>query len=174
MPDVQLSMKALLILITTALLTLASGCSSGSTPAISEPAPDGDQVVLVWTETGGCAQAGPNCATYQVTTDGTVTTLRSSVAGLEEAASGTIPAATVIEWIEIVSGTDLGELEARLGPGEMTAAFDGVDFVLEAPGVGYTISSVEFEFAANEPFFQAARAVVQAAAEAAPLEIQFR
>lgn len=177
-PYVRLGMKPFLTLITAVLLTLASGCTGGSggdTPTVADPpAPAEDEVVLVWTETGGCARGGPNCARYEVTAQGGVTTLRSTFGGFEEAATGQIPAATVAEWLEVVSTTDLAELEARLGPGEMTAAFDGVDYVLEAPAAGYVIDSTQFEFAVGEPFFRTARAVVQAATDAAPLEIQFR
>ncbi len=140
-------------------------------PIESEPLP-GDSVVMIWTETGGCAMAGPNCARYEVLADGSVTTYRDGEP--DPVATGTVDPAIVSGWVDIVEGTDTAALVDRLGPGEMTAAFDGVDYQLDAPFVGFTLSSVDKEFDESEPFFAAAWELARAAAEAAPLEVEFR
>ncbi len=131
-----------------------------------------DDVVMVWTETGGCAMAGPNCARYEILADGTVTTYREGES--EVAATGTIDEATVMAWVAEVQRTDTEALVSRLGPGEMTAAFDGIDFFLDVPFIDFELSSVDKEFAGSEPFFEAATGLAQAAASAAPLEIAMR
>lgn len=131
-----------------------------------------DVIVFVWSETGGCAQAGPNCARYEVTSTGNVSTYREGEQVAE--VTGTIDAARVEQWMAIVAETDVDELVARLGPGELTAAFDGVDYVLEAPGADLRLSSVDVAFDRSEALFQDAEALAGLAAKAAPLEIKMR
>ncbi len=179
--------RLLLTLVAAGSLALA-GCGSGDgTTEPATPTPDdgtvvdtgpdpetlaADDVVLIWTETGGCAMAGPNCARYEVQADGTVTTYREGEP--DPAASGSVAPEVVATWVAMVRDTDTSELVGRLGPGEMTAAFDGIDFFLEVPFTGFAVSSVDKEFDEGEPFFAAVADVVRAAAEAAPLEIEFR
>lgn len=141
------------------------------TPTVTEPLPD-DTVVLIWTESGGCAMAGPNCARYEVLADGSVTSYRDGEP--DPAASGSVDPVVVSAWVDAFETTDTAELVDRLGPGEMTAAFDGIDFTLDVPFAGFSISSVDKEFDEGEPFFAAAWDLARAAADAAPLEIIFR
>lgn len=117
-------------------------------------------------------QGGPNCARYEISFDGTVRTFRAGTP--EVAASGSIAAEAVQAWLEEAQATDFAALVARLGSGELTAAFDGVDYSLEIPGEGVTLSSVDVEFDLAESFFARIQDLVTAAAEAAPLEIEFR
>ncbi len=131
-----------------------------------------DEVVFVWAENGGCAQAGPNCARYEVLADGTVNTYRQGED--EVAATGSIDQDLVNDWLLTVGTTDVDALRGRLGPGEMTAAFDGVDFLLEAPYAALSLDSIDVEFAAGEPLFEAANSMAKAAVEAAPLEMKMR
>ena len=52
-----------------------------------------DTVVFVWTESGGCQMAGPNCGRYEITTDGTVEAYRLGLpdeATAEPAATGQV------------------------------------------------------------------------------------
>lgn len=131
-----------------------------------------DDPVLVWTETGGCIQAGPNCARYVVTGDGTVNTYRGD--SEEVAASGTVSEAALADWLAVTAETDVGALVDRAGPGEMRSAFDGIDFILEAPHTDTSLSSVDLEFSPSEDYFAAATALVSSAADAAPLDIELR
>ncbi len=131
-----------------------------------------DEIVFVWSENGGCMQGGPNCARYEILADGTVNTYR--VGEDEVATSGSIDGSVVNDWLTAVALTDIDALRGRLGPGEMTAAFDGVDFVLEAPYAGLLLDSVDVEFAAGEPLFEVANDMARAAVEAAPLEMEMR
>ncbi len=131
-----------------------------------------DAPVFVWTETGGCAQAGPNCARYVVSADGTVNTFRGD--STEVAATGTVAAEPLAEWLRVTGATDIEMLIERAGPGELTAAFDGVDFVLEAPHIEATLSSVDLEFSPSEDYFAAAIALASSAADAAPLDFETR
>lgn len=129
-------------------------------------------VVFVWTENGGCMQAGPNCARYVVTADGTVNTYRGDSDDI--AATGAVDSAALADWMAAVKQTDISALVDRAGPGEMTAAFDGVDFILEAPHADTTLSSVDIEFSRSEDYFVAANALVSSAAQVAPLDIEMR
>lgn len=179
-------MKHLNALLIAALAVLTIGCGGSDsagpdTPPNTTPDPSeisqevaGDDIVFVWNETGGCAMAGPNCARYQVTADGAVTSFRINFGEFEEAASGQIDAEVVATWMDVSASTDHADMEARLNPGQLTAAFDGVDIVLEAPIADYVIDSTQYEFDRKEPFFEAAWSMVEAAAAAAPLEIAFR
>ena len=150
--------------------------ASPDTPV--DPATDdlaGDQVVFVWTETGGCAMGGPNCARYEVTVDGTVSTTRAGADVLPEPeAIGQVDLALVQAWRDALAGEDLDALRERAGEGEMTAAFDGVDFVVANPVSGVELSSVATNFDETEPVFATAFALAHAAAAAAPLEIEMR
>ena len=56
----------------------------------------------------------------------------------------------------------------------MTAAFDGIDAMLEAPHAGIILSSIEIEFSRGEDFFVAADALATAASDAAPLAFEAR
>ncbi len=194
---VKADMNKLLSLLLLTLVVLASACGGGDddsassdtdsvestnldttnppttvAPVASETIEPGD-IVFVWTETGGCAMAGPNCARYEITADGSVTTYREG-GEAAPAATGNIDAATVQAWIDTASATDVEAMVGRLGPGEMTAAFDGVDYTLASPVDDLDLSSVDVEFDQNEPLFAAAVTLARAAAEAAPLEIEFR
>lgn len=177
-----------------AAILLVTGCggsdpeSSGSlpdvsTPAVSEPlasdAPAdelaGDRVVFVWSETGGCAQGGPNCARYEVTVDGTVATYREGATDDGgPAAVGSVDPALAQAWRDPFDGVDLDALRERVGEGELTAAFDGVDYTVSNPVVGVELSSVETAFDESEPVFATAVALAAAARTAAPLEFQMR
>ncbi len=173
-----------LLLFVSAGSLVLSACGSGdgtAGPGTTIPTDDtlvesealaDDAVVLVWTETGGCAMAGPNCGRYEVLADGSVTAYREGET--EPAASGTVDPSIVAEWVEMVEATDTSALVDRLGPGELTAAFDGVDYFLDAPFAGFTLSSVDKEFDEDEPFFVAAADLARAAAEAAPIELMSR
>lgn len=147
------------------------------TDEIDSPAPlvlEPDDVVFVWTETGGCFMAGPNCARYEVRSDGTVATYREGDDSADPAATGTIAADLLAPWVDAVRATDLDALVGRLGPGEMTAAFDGVDTIVSAPFADITLSSVDVEFDTSEAFFAEAAALARAAADAAPLTLEQR
>lgn len=167
---------------TTALLVsglaaaLFASCAGTSEPAsatlpVSDPAARtalaDDALVLAWTETGGCGMIRPDCPRHDVLADGTVHTFR--VGEPERVSTGRIDPFLVETWIEVARGTDVMALLERLGPGEETAPFDGVDYRLDAPLVGLTLSSAEKAFDPEEPFFAAALDVVRAAQEAAPL-----
>jgi len=117
-------------------------------------------------------QAGPNCARYEISADGTVQTFREGAASV--VASGSIPVGNVEAWLDAVRATDFEALVARLGPGEMTAAFDGVDYSLELPGQSLTLSSVDVEFDVTEAFFARTQDLVTEAAQAAPLQLESR
>jgi len=135
----------------------------------------GDQTVFVWTETGGCAQGGPNCGRYEVTVDGTVSVTRAGPdAAGEPEATGQIDAALVQAWRDAVAAEDIDALRERVGVGEMTAAFDGTDYTLTNPVTGLELSSVETNFDPAESAFSTAFAVAAAAREAAPLEFEMR
>lgn len=164
---------------TALLLTLSIAACRGVEPA-RQSAPvapaDGaaaaadlarDELVFVWTEIGGCGVVRPDCPRYEVQADGTVRTYREG--STEVAASGTIDALTIEAWIEVSRGTDVAALLRRLGPNEEATPYDGVDYRLDAPLAGLTLSSAEKAFDVDEPFFAAALAVVRAAEEAAPL-----
>ncbi len=144
----------------------------GTGDPIDIPELDSDDVVFVWSETGGCAQAGPNCARYEVSADGSVSTYREGQPEAE--VTGSVPVELVNEWLAAVAGTDIDELGSRLGPGEMTAAFDGVDYTLSTPHTGLVLSSVDVEFVSGEAFFATATKLARAAAEAAPLPLEMR
>lgn len=138
-----------------------------------------EDVILVWSDTGGCAMAGPNCARYEITANGEVQTFRGT--DQEVANTGAVEVLEVQGWLEVVDGTDFAELQKRLGPGEMTAAFDGVDSMLKLPAVGprasaepVELSSVEVEFDRNEPFFAETSNLISSAVKAAPLEPTYR
>ncbi len=131
-----------------------------------------DEIVFVWSENGGCMQGGPNCARYEVLADGTVNTYRMGED--EVSTTGSIDGSVVNNWLIAVASTDADALRARLGPGEVTAAYDGVDFVLEAPYDGLLFDSTNVEFAAGEPLFEAASDMAKAAVAAAPLEMEMR
>ncbi len=149
-----------------------------STDVPADPATDelaGDRVVFVWTETGGCAMAGPNCARYAVTVDGTVNTTRDGVdVSTEPEVVGEVDPALVQTWRDVLAEADLDALRERVGEGELTAAFDGVDYVVGHPVTEVELSSVETAFDRSEPVFAAAFALAEAAAAAAPLTIQMR
>lgn len=167
----------LLILAVFTLFLSACGSSNEQTttePETSAPETGGDEEVIafVWSETGGCAMAGPNCARYEVTSLGAVSTYREGEDVAE--VTGTIDAARVGQWMSIVDETDIDQLVAGLGPGEMTAAFDGVDFVLEAPYAELRLSSVDVGFDSGEALFQDAEQLALLAAKAAPLELKQR
>ncbi len=185
------SLMIRLLALLSLLLILLSACGSDETssedpaesptttslpddggPVETVPELEPDQVVFVWTETGGCAMAGPNCARYEVAADGTVQTFRGDES--EASTTGVVDTVAVSDWLSAVAATDLAELVGRLGPGEMTAAFDGVDFVLEAPHTQLVFSSVEVEFDLGEPLFRAAFSMAHQAAEVAPLEFAQR
>ena len=117
-------------------------------------------------------QAGPNCARYEISADGTVQTFREGTAAV--VASGSIPVDNVAAWLDAVQSTDFEALVARLGPGEMTAAFDGVDYAMELPGQSVTLSSVDVEFDVTEAFFARTQDLVTEAAQAAPLQLESR
>ena len=142
------------------------------------PAVSDDQPVFEWTETGGCMQGGPNCARYVVTADGTVLTYRQTFPvedrAVDPEVTGTVDAETLAAWMNVVAETDVDALVERAGPGEMTAAFDGIDFVVSAPHAGSTLSSVDIEFSPSEEYFDSAIALAAAARSAAPLEIEMR
>lgn len=181
------------LLCSTVLVALAAGCGSddstgsaaGPRPEVSAPtvtdssagdtvpgelAPD--LVVFVWTETGGCMMAGPNCARYEARVDGTVETFRGGNAGVE--ATGSVDPDLVAAWRDALLAEDIDALRARVGEGELTAAFDGVDYAVSDPVSGIELSSVATAFDRSEPIFAAAFGLVEAAAAAAPLEIQMR
>lgn len=148
---------------------------TGTDDEPSDPEDDAmapDEVVFIWAESGGCAMAGPNCARYEVTAGGDVSTYREGEN--EVAATGTVDQARVAEWIELAGDTDMEELVARLGPGEMRAAFDGIDIELSAPPAGLKLSSTRVDFADSEPLFVNAAGLAALAAKAAPLEIASR
>ena len=162
----------------------AAACGSDTAPS-SAAAPEtvppdqlaGDSVVFVWTETGGCAMGGPNCARYEVAVDGTVETFR--LGSVDESAA--LPVATgqvdpelVATWRNALRAEDIDALRERVGEGELTAAFDGVDVVAADPVTGVELSSVATAFDPAEPVFAAATALAEAAAAVAPLEIQMR
>ncbi len=182
-----------------AALLLVTGCGgsdagpSDSLPAVSEPAVSepvasnpmasdpvadelsADAVVFVWVETGGCMQGGPNCARYAVTVDGTVSTTRAGLdVAAEPEAVGQLDPALVQAWRDALDGVDLDALRERVGEGELTAAFDGVDYEVSNPVAGVELSSVETAFDESEPVFATAVALAAAAREAAPLELQMR
>ena len=153
--------------------------SDGGDGQINEPGvvpdlPDlaADEVVFVWSENGGCMQGGPNCARYEILADGTVNTYRMGED--EVSTTGSIDGSVVTDWLIAVASTDVDALRGRLGPGEMTAAFDGVDYVLEAPYAELLLDSVDVEFATGEPLFEAANGMAKAAFAAAPLEMEMR
>lgn len=131
-----------------------------------------DAVVMIWSQTGGCAQAGPNCFRYEVLADGTVTSYREGATEVEVTAQ--VDRALVTAFVETVNATDVDALVATLPAGEMTATFDGVDFTLEAPFNGLNLSSIDVEFVTSEPLFSAANDLAAAAAAAAMPEIEFR
>lgn len=133
-----------------------------------------DTVVFVWTETGGCAQGGPNCARYEVGADGTVSTFREGADAAEPEVTGQVDVDLVAAWRAAVASEDIDALRARVGEGEMTAAFDGVDFLLQDPDSGLELSSVDTAFTLGEPFFEAALDLATAASNAAPLEFEMR
>jgi hypothetical protein len=180
-------MKTLLITLTS-LVLVATACgseavvqtegSSTTMPALTTTsvAVDGAstpaEVILTWTETGGCAMAGPNCARYEISSNGAVTTYREGAT--EIAASGRVDPSLVRSWQDVVNATDFDALTARLGPGEMTAAFDGIDFEVVVLTNSVTLSSVDVEFDQSEVFFSATQQLVAVAAEAAPLEPEMR
>jgi len=135
----------------------------------------GDRTVFVWVETGGCAQGGPNCARYEVTVDGTVSTTRDGLeVSAEPEAIGQVDPGLVQAWRDAVADEDIDDLRSRVGDGEMTAAFDGTDYTLTNPVTGLELSSVETNFDPAEPAFATAFALAGAAAEAAPLEFEMR
>lgn len=134
-----------------------------------------DAVVFVWSETGGCAMAGPNCARYEVTADGTVGTSRQTADGYGEVeVAGTVDVALVEAWLAAVADIDMDQLQERVGAGEMTAAFDGTDVVVEAPTVDVQLSSIDTNFSPSEDVFASGRALAAAAFAAAPLELEMR
>ncbi len=131
-----------------------------------------DSPVFEWVETGGCLMAGPNCARYVVTSDGTVMTYRGDNTHVE--VTGTVDKAALDAWMLVAGETDVDALVDRAGPGELTAAFDGVDFQLDAPHQGTSLSSIDIEFNESEAYFAAAMDLALAARDAAPLEIEMR
>ncbi len=148
--------------------------STGETPGPSAASLEPGDLVFVWEENGGCLQGGPNCARYEVSADGTVNTYRTGEEGGSAEVTGTVSTDVVEAWNAAVEATDIEALTGRLGPGEMTAAFDGVDFELRAPYAEIELSSVDVEFDETEPFFAAAVDLARAAYDAAPLPIQMR
>lgn len=157
-----------------------SGVGTPTAGPAAAPAPD--EVVFIWSESGGCFMVGPNCARYEVRQDGSVWTYRQSPASAAPSvdiiegpvATGTVDRYLVSVWNQAVATTDLDALRDRVGPGELTAAFDGIDHEVSAPEAGWRLSSVEVRFADGEELFDAARALAQAAADAAPLPLQSR
>lgn len=133
--------------------------------------------MFIWTETGGCAMGGPNCARYEVTVDGTVQTFRLGVPDEETAgpaATGQVDPALVRAWSDSLVDEDIDALSERVGEGELTAAFDGVDVMVVDPIADVQLSSVTTKFDRTEPVFAAAVALAEAAAAAAPLDIEMR
>ncbi len=170
------------------LLTVGCGSASSETAATDDPptttgeeastdpgsSPDPDAIVFIWEENGGCLQGGPNCARYEVTADGGVSTFRAGDDDTGPVATGSVSSDDVAAWIDMAGSTDIDDLTGRVGPGELTAAFDGVDYQLSAPFANVELSSVDVEFDEGEPFFAAATSLARAAGEAAPLPIEMR
>ena len=155
--------------------TLPASLPDVSVPAVSDPPTGelaGDEVVFIWSETGGCAMGGPNCARYEVRVDGATETFREG--SDEVAASGSVDSTLVVAWLDALLSEDIDALRDRVGEGELTAAFDGVDFTVADPISGIELSSVATAFDQSEPVFAAAFDLAAAAAAAAPLEIETR
>ena len=117
--------------------------------------------------------AGPNCATYEFLTDGTVNLYRVGALDVPEGA-GSIDAAIVDKVLFHLDGTDLDELRASLPEGECRACYDGIDttFVYITPDP-VAFNSAEVELVTTEPLFAATWAALEAAEdELGPLENQ--
>ncbi len=152
----------------------SSSGSAGESPETSAGSLEPGDLVFVWEENGGCFQGGPNCSRFEVSADGTVNTYRTGEDGAPAEVTGTVPIEIVEAWTAAVDATDIEALTGRLGPGEMTAAFDGIDYELRVPYAAIELSSVEYEFDESEPFFAAAVDLARAAYDAAPLPIEMR
>jgi hypothetical protein len=116
--------------------------------------------VLVFTveTSGGCLQAGPNCAAYQFFSDGTVELLRLGVDTTTPEGTGTIdPEFVTAVSEELMAVVSLGDLHASLPPGECRGCYDGIDttFIYNVPDQLNTFESVDVELLDAIPLFRA-------------------
>lgn len=157
-----------LMIMVTVLLTACG--------ATSIPDPGADQIVIVIESSGGCAQLGPNCARTIVYGNGTVETHRIGPAGPELVDTGAIAVDLVVDLNRAVATADLAALRARLPEGECLGCVDGIDTTMTfvAGNKVEVFSSVEVELDPNDPVFDAAWAVADAARAATEIPIVAR
>ena len=179
----------LLSAVVFALALIASACASdagGSDETTSSTVPTTTSSTTTTTEapaepvvaftiqlSGGCMMAGPNCATYEFLTDGTVNLYRVDALDVPEGV-GSIDAAIVDEVLLHLDAVDLDELRASLPEGECRACYDGIDTTfIYATAPPTAFDSAEVELVTTEPLFAATWAALEAAEdELGPLENQ--
>ena len=153
---------------TTSTLPTTSSSTTTTTEAATEPV-----VAFTVQLDGGCMMAGPNCATYEFLTDGTVNLYRVGALDVPEG-TGSIDTANVDRVLLHLDEANLAELRASLPEGECRACYDGIDttFVYAAPDP-VAFNSAEVELVTTEPLFAATWAALEAAEDAlGPLENQ--
>ncbi|MCL1598863.1 MAG: hypothetical protein M3094_06745, partial [Actinomycetia bacterium] len=119
---------------------------------------------------------GPNCATYLIYSDGSVTLERTDDPGVP-VDTGTIDTALVGTVIDLVAATDLDALQADLPPGECRGCYDGIDvtFTYETPEGPVAIASIDVDiFASDEPLLTATWSILDAATADLELPIATR
>jgi len=141
-----------------------------ATPDVEPPTAGSDEVVLVWSMIGGCAEPDiPPCPEWTILANGTVQLRPASDAGdFSIDADGTVDTDVIAEWTSVASTIDIPALFASLPVGPCSAAVDGIDAQFVAPWLDVAASECGYEFVATEPFFATMFALVAAAEEAAP------
>ena len=141
--------------------------------------PDGVQeLVLVYIETGGCAMMGPNCATYQLWSDGTVEVFRSSFDEVGDVPEDTgfldpsIPAK-----IRRLAGEIPADFLASLPEGSCQGCVDGIDVTIVIQlglGASFHIDSITHQIPWNDPLFASIEIARTQMGELAPLPLVTR
>jgi hypothetical protein len=152
------------------LVVAACGSSGGgSTETTTTVEPIIPYVVVTVVQDGGCMMMGPNCPTYEISSDGSVALYRS---GAEQVDQSTIDTALVDAIVAESAGTDLDALRQRLPQGECQGCYDGIDttFVYQEA----TFSGVDVELVASEPLFAATWDAVAAAGQVLILPVEER
>lgn len=141
------------------LLAFAAACgdddeSSATTAAAETTEAAEPEVVLRYEAIGGCQMMGPNCPTYEVYDDGTVTIARTGENQPPEI-TGSIPADEILAFLDGAASIDFVALADRVGPGTCQSCVDGVDtmITMELPSGEVTLDSTVVNFDPAEPFF---------------------
>jgi hypothetical protein len=126
-------------------------------------------VVVTVIQDGGCVMMGPNCPTYEISSDGSVALYRSGGEFVDQA---TIDLALVDAIVAELATTDLATLRQRLPQGECQGCYDGIDTTFVYPEASF--SGVEVELVVSEPLFAATWDAVAAAGAVLVMPVEER